>query len=1221
MNGKSLQHRLQNLPRRDKRRLSWLAGLFVAALFLVFVGVVGYQIGMSRGLSQAQAAAATAEAHRIALLAPTATNTATATATSTRAPTSTPTATATPTATPATADEWAQRYLANALEGLNTLSLLDFSPQRAQALVQALAQESGLSFVPVSYYELSQDPWAAFVSPRTPDGTPLPMLFWRNTSSSNEVQGQLLTTSLSALGNDQPGYTPLAAGLSLGVLRSDPQGHYAVLMIEQGTAGQDIKASVWSQAQPGGPFALTWRSADEPAWSFRAADSRVELVDGERFLPDMVVSGPLPAGSLLRTQAGVPAVFIEQPPFAGTRFTVRWQPALASDADPAAPAVLTGYRLAATTVDATPLTTLASFLDLLQKGDANRAQDLVTRLDLLSEAARLNMVAPGDWMAVYVNDQDREIQDESTSLRIRFFDNADRNRTYEALFEAGVGGEYKISELKEVILASSAGLVTPSPPRPTPTPTTTRTPMPQATSTASSVLTQTLGSDFTLTLPLSDTLNGEDNLNPTLEPTATATPSFTPTPTDTPTETATPTNTPLPTDTPTPTPLPTETPTPTPTEKPLPIPAIPPEATAPVNGYLLLTETGRLRGGPGTDYIVIAALTNGTLVDVFGITETGEWLLVRAATVEDGRSNVLGWVSSQLVVPYGDYSAVPRYRADGTSVDAPPVDSADGPTGGGAAAPAESLAAALPSATAAPTPLVTPVLAQPQAQTLPAASVPGPEEGELVVAIAGSAIPADPLKPITMTLPDGSSTLVGVQNAVVEAWGGIFNDPAAGWISAPATLLWPGTRIYLQAAPAEGGESLPGAGALVASRVRIVGEPTAERVKLVQVPDVQTAVDDGSALALLGSRAAPGVYLLGTGGRAQQLWQYETSAMWLGGDPNAGFVLREPQAAGGLASFTWLRNDGNGLQIFAQPYHLLQGVAGDAYGGLWWIETPQAALDQWQLWHFDPATSAIALRLQANGSLFADGEESAQRTPVLLAVQPVTPGDPSKVDLFVDTFDNTLQKPYTGLYRLSVQTGEGGIAQVSDGPLLLLEGGQYRGPLVVSPDLARLAYFVYDAAVPSLTSGTVKPANTVNLLTLSGRGASLLRTAYRTETRFEFLAPKLAWQDNDRLLLARSRFGAEGSNSIDSFGIVQVQLPAPGSAPGDEIAASSYLLPRQQSLRDFAACSDGSALLLTRDGEGSQELSAWQGEGQSRALFGLPAQLDRTLLCWRAVPQ
>ncbi len=642
-----------------------LAAACVALLFLVFIWIVGYQFGMARGLAQAQAAAATAQAQLLAMQIPTATNTPTPTATSTPQPTFTPTLTPTPTATPASAAEWADRYLANALEGLNTLSLLDFSPERAAALVQTLAQEAGMAFVPVSYKELSSEPWAAFVAPRTPDGTPLPMLFWRNTNGGSEVQGQLLTDVVNALADPQRSYVPLAAGLSEGVLRSDPQGRYAALMIEQPAAREDVSALVWAQPQPGAPFVLVWRSSDDPAWTFRAYDSQVSLADGERFLPDIRIDGPLSADSPLRTQAGIPGVFIEQPPFAGTRFTVRWQPALATDADPNAPATLNGYRLAATEVAATPLTTLATFLDLLAKGEANRAQDLVTRLDLLSEAARLNMTAPGDWMAVYVNDQDREIQDEGTSLRIRFFDNADRNRTFEARFEQqGDGGAYRISELQTVVLASAAGLVTPAPAKPTPTPTTTPTPLPATParpgrSAPRLARRSARAHAFTFTLPLTDTLAGGDNLNPTLEPTPTATPTFTPTPTDTPTLTATPTETPLPTDTPTPTPPPTETPTPTPTEKPLPIPQIPAEAAAPANGYMLLTETGRLRGGPGTDYIVVAALQNGTLVDIFGITEAGDWLLVRAATVDDGRSNVLGWVAAQLVVPYADLRPYP----------------------------------------------------------------------------------------------------------------------------------------------------------------------------------------------------------------------------------------------------------------------------------------------------------------------------------------------------------------------------------------------------------------------------------------------------------------------------------------------------------------------------------------------------------------------------------
>ncbi len=501
----------------------------------------------------------------------------------------------------------------------------------------------------------------------------------------------------------------------------------------------------------------------------------------------------------------------------------------------------------------------------------------------------------------------------------------------------------------------------------------------------------------------------------------------------------------------------------------------------------------------------------------------------------------------------------------------------------------------------------------------PAASVPGPEAGEQVVAVAGSSIPPDPLRPITMTLPDGGSMQVSVQDAVVEVWGGVFNDPQAGWVPANGGLLWPGTRVYLQAAAvAAPGEQ----DTLTAGRVRIVGEPSAERVKQLDLAEVRAAVEAGTAVALLGSDARPGLYLLSDDRKAQQLWQYENSAAWVSGDPNAGFILREPQAAGGLSTFTWVRNDGTGLQFFAQPYHTVQGVAGDAYGGLWWIETPQATMDQWQLWHYDPATAAIALRLQATGGLFTADGESTRRTPILRAVQPVIPGDVSNVILFVDSVDTERQTPYAGFYRLAVQTDGDGPARVSDGPNLLLAAGQYRGPLVVSPDLSRLAYFTYDPGVPSLTSGTVKPPNTLNLLTLPGRGESAVQPVYKSETRFEFLAPAVSWLGTDRLLAARSRFAA-GATDLDQFGIVQVQLPPAGAegAGSSAVAANSYLLPRQQSLVDFAACLDGTALLLTRDRDGGQALARWQGQGQSFPLFGLPAQLDRTHLCWQTAAQ
>ena len=294
----------------------------------------------------------------------------------------------------------------------------------------------------------------------------------------------------------------------------------------------------------------------------------------------------------------------------------------------------------------------------------------------------------------------------------------------------------------------------------------------------------------------------------------------------------------------------------------------------------------------------------------------------------------------------------------------------------------------------------------------------------------------------------------------------------------------------------------------------------------------------GNAVALLGSSTTPGLFLLDGTGQAQQLWQYENEAAWVSGDPDAGFLLHEPVAAGGLHSFSWVRNDGAGLQIFAQPFHRIQGVAGDAYGGLWWIEAPQADLDQWQLWHYDPAAATVSLRLQASSELMNSGGSAARdaaTTPWLTAVQLPTPGDPAVATLFVDTQDVLGQQSHTGFYRLTVATDAAGVATVTEGPVLLLDEGQYRGPLAVSPDFNRLAYFTYDPNLPSLTAGAVKPANTLNVLTLAGRGASIVRPVYSVETRFEFLAPDVVWQGNDRLLAARSRFAA---GTTERFGPV-----------------------------------------------------------------------------------
>ena len=1181
----------------------------IAGLLLIFIAVLAYQLGRSSGLSQAQRAATTAEAMRAAMAA-TFTATPTATATETPAPTFTPTLTPTPTATPASPAEWADRYYLLASEGLSTLSALDFTPERAAALVERLAHEQGLVFVPASYYELSADPWTAFVSPRTPDGIPLPMFFWRSAETGNQVQGQLLSDSLTTLAGADGANPPLAAGLSKGAAAVDALGIRYILTVERPEARAKLTAYLWAQPLPGAPFEVIWRSDDDPQWSFSAATSEISLEPtAERALPDIVIAGPLPPDSAIRTDEGAAGIFIEQAPFAQQQLQTRWQPLLASDLDPNAAARIAGYRLAQADVPATPLSTLATILTLLQRGEVNRAQGLVTRIDLLNDMFELGLAAPGDWLAVYINEIDREIQDGEQSLRLRFFDNADRNRSFEALFEQNADtGRYVLRTVSPVLLASSAGLVTPAPPRPTATPTVPAT----ATSGVTTTALLTNVGELALTVPLTDVAGVIDGaaagiLNPTLEPTPTATPSFTPTPTDTPTVTPTPTETPLPTATPTFTPLPTATPTATATEEPLPIPAIPPEAVAPLTGYMLLTESGRLRGGPGTDYIVIAALQNGTPVEIFGVTEANDWLLIRAATVEDGRSGVLGWVSTQLVVPYGDFAGVPRYRADGTSVDAPPA--SDQP----------SVLSALPTATPTPTPLVTPVLRLPAVETPVTGSVPAPGADERIVTIAGAAIPPDVQGLIPATTADGSAIDIDVRDAVVELWSPLAGGDSGTWAAANAALLWPGSVVYLTGAPPAG--ATPGGTPIwSATRLRIVAAPQTERVKELALPDLANATSDAQAVALLGSRAEPGVYLLTQDGRAQQLWQYESSAAWLSADPNAGFVLREPPTPGGLSTFSWMRNDGNGLQFVAQPYYSVRGVAGDAYGGLWWIEAPDAAVDQWQLWHYDPATAQVARRLQASGVIFAQaaGKANASLTPALVAVQPITPGDPSVIELYVDTSDTTLQQPFTGVFRLRVETDAAGRGAIVEGPQQLLTEGAYRGPLVLSPDMARLAFLAYEPSQPSLTSGAIQPPNTVNVFTLAGRGASTIRTVYATETRFEFLASEMAWQGSDRLLLARSRFAPGSSNALDRFGIVEVQLPPPGASPADPIVADAYLLPRQQSLLDFAPCLDGaSVLLLTRDRAGAQQLLRWNGENQVFPRFSLPDTLGRTFLCWQ----
>ena len=123
----------------------------------------------------------------------------------------------------------------------------------------------------------------------------------------------------------------------------------------------------------------------------------------------------------------------------------------------------------------------------------------------------------------------------------------------------------------------------------------------------------------------------------------------------------------------------------------------------------LLVEPARLRGAPSVDSIVISAVENEVAVDLFGITEAGDWLLIRA-------NGVVGWMFRDLIILNGDQSLLPIYRTDGT-----PLDPANpGPPTAVAASPLDASATLADSAppVAPPTPVATPVLEQPESAPL-----------------------------------------------------------------------------------------------------------------------------------------------------------------------------------------------------------------------------------------------------------------------------------------------------------------------------------------------------------------------------------------------------------------------------------------------------------------------------------------------------------------------
>lgn len=1210
----------------QSRSLFSIFTLLIALLLLV----LAYNLGFRRGQRVFTELQLTMDAQALAQSVPTftatappATVTATSTVTpiSTQTPTATPTYTPTPTftptvtRTPASTQQWAERFLARALEWLNAPADVPFTSARAADLVRRAAQEQQLIFVPVSYFPLEAAQWAAVAMPRTPNGDLLPAIFWRVADSGSQIRGQLLTTMLTRFADGD--HKPLLHGIERGLLRADEQGRMHVLLQERPGAASALTMLVLGQPQAGAPFQVTWHSQNDNLWSLQAAGSTVRLEEEEeeeeQLLPMIAIVAPLSQAGALRERVDVADLFVEQAPFARHWVETTWVPVDGNGEG-------WGYRMASATLPQTPLTILERLLIVLQSGEINDATAFAARVDLLQQMFELGLNQPALWTALYLDDNGELATGNTITTWLRLFDNADRNRTYDLRFEQDEEENYRVVSVEQ-IAPYTTDLITPAPanaltdqnrslrssttatlqplvPLPT-TPTVTDFAPADATLVGEIIAAATNAPRSTEAIFVASS-TPEDT--PTITPTATEPPTASPTatPTTTPTVTATPT----PSSTPTATDTATPTATPTPTETPLPIPVIPAELIPPLTGVTFVVEPARLRGAPSFDSIVITAVDNEVLVDVFGITEAGDWLLIRA-------NGILGWMFRDLIILNGEQARVPIYRTDGTPLDpndpAPPTAVAVSPLDTDTPTPTSQ-----PTSTA--TPLATPAFEQPNITIINVGNPPGPSVGDNKMVVAGGTTPANLAAPLPVLTDNGQQLALQLDNALIQMWGGLVGDGEAGWVSASAELLWDETELYVVGRPLEADPSI-----WAVDRIRIIGAPPRIRTTIRSFDPLAESVASGELMALLGNQEQPGIYLLLESGVAQPLWGAERQARWLDQNNEAGLLIATDDLATAPNGFTWVRTDGTAIQIATQPFHRLRGVARDERNGLWWIERPQAALDQWQLWHYNPYARQITLRLRADDALVQPSGANVRLTPRLLSVRGSWNGEQLQgITLLLDTIEPASQQPHQGLFQLSLALGNGRemLDPATVGvPQRLLAGETYRGPVRVSPDGSRVAYLSHDPETPSLTRGNVRPPNQIALLPLvDSAGATVLAESigsiYAVPTANEFLAPTLHWLGNDRLLAVRSRF-APGRTALEPFGAVDLRF-----TERDAVISNNYLLRSGYLLRDAIVCrEEQSFLFVEENGAGNVELVRWDGQSAATPLFGLPPTLNRTLLC------
>ncbi|NJN83101.1 MAG: hypothetical protein HC802_12990 [Caldilineaceae bacterium] len=339
---------------------------------------------------------------------------------------------------------------------------LDFDPSRAESLLRSVAQEQLLIFVPAAYAQLDAEGWAALVTPRTENGETLPVLFWQDASDGNRIRGQILLDAFSGVNRGRGG-AALLGGLQHGIMRSDLLGRLHLLLVEQIAGEATVTAYVLSQSDRSADFDLSWSAGGESEWPTPVQAGQIGLVESEAgFLPDIEILAPLPQNSALRARLQAPQTFIERAPFARQQTLTTWRynggsaPASAGE----------GYELSDARLVATPLTTLALLLDRLQQGDVNQASAYATRFDLLQRAFDLGLGEPADWLAFYLDGQNQPKFGDEVTQRIRFFDNAERSRSFDALFEVDAEGLHRVASFEPAPAYEGVDLVTPAPPRP-----------------------------------------------------------------------------------------------------------------------------------------------------------------------------------------------------------------------------------------------------------------------------------------------------------------------------------------------------------------------------------------------------------------------------------------------------------------------------------------------------------------------------------------------------------------------------------------------------------------------------------------------------------------------------------------------------------------------------------------------------------------------------------